>query len=393
MKLNNATQNLLKVTAALGLLSAMGLIGNFAYTYIDKKNSERNERENARINATATKFESNTTTAEHNQREVEKLCGKNPAVAHKQLSFEEEMKTLFRKINQQICRVGKDGKPFMSQEEIKRKIERLKTAPETEQQKILSDCRLRVNNLEEYVTVIIALNEIAQKKDMPSFEENDVIDFFESKTDKQETTLLTLRLAPEKILFQKSADFAAKKGRNLFTSLTMVNTEREVNGLDGIWPRTVDPSSNDKTDINGKTFKSSSEFFATLFDTPNVGKNTWKPYLKDIDINVTNLSGDKKSCDWLIAANIDCAHSDNTPFLVSSNVDPQMLNRFLKDGVSDEPLAFGSKVDRKSLPWCDECVVVVRKGGKAHVIKARFVTSKSILGDDCPQNLVFLDVK
>lgn len=167
---------------------------------------------------------------------------------------------------------------------------------------------------------------------------------------------------------------AAMRGRNLFVGIVQANTEREAAGLQGVWPNTTgsDGLSDDKEDIAGIPFRNSTDYFRTLFDTASMGKDGWAPYVV-VDISTLKLSRDSDFCDWIVAANIQDEFDDVIPVLISANVDPSVLKTSF-NGYDDTPIPFGSQVGRTKLPWCDDFVIVVRKGGAAEVIKRRYFT-------------------
>lgn len=167
---------------------------------------------------------------------------------------------------------------------------------------------------------------------------------------------------------------AAMRGRNLFVGIVQANTEREAAGLQSVWPNTAgsDGLSDDKDDIAGIPFRNSTDYFKALFDTASMGKDGWAPYV-DVDISTLKLSKDSDFCDWIVAANIQDEFEDVIPVLISANVDPSALKTSF-NGYDDTPIPFGSQVGRTKLPWCDDYVIVVRKGGAAQVFKRRDFT-------------------
>ena len=188
---------------------------------------------------------------------------------------------------------------------------------------------------------------------------------------------------------------AAMLGRNLFVGIVQANTEREAAGLQGVWPNTAgsDGLSDDKEDIAGIPFRNSTDYFRTLFDTASMGKDGWSPYV-DVDISTLRLSKNSDFCDWIVAANIKEEFDDVIPVLISANVDPSVLKTSF-NGNDETPIPFGSKVGRTKLPWCDDFVIVVRKGGAAQVFKRRYFTY-SMLYNKQPfsaPGLKYLDVE
>lgn len=90
-------------------------------------------------------------------------------------------------------------------------------------------------------------------------------------------------------------------------------------------------------------FETSTDYFKVLFD---------KKYL-DADRDCLKLSKDgKRFCDWIVAANVGDAISDDVPVLISANVDPATLKTSY-DGYDSSPIPFGSQVGRTGIPWGD----------------------------------------
>lgn len=188
---------------------------------------------------------------------------------------------------------------------------------------------------------------------------------------------------------------AAMRGRNLFVGITQACAEREAAGLQSVWPNTAgsDGLSDDKEDIAGIPFRNSTDYFRTLFDMASMGKDDWAPYVV-VDISTLKLSKDSDFCDWIVAANIKEEFDDVIPVLVSANVDPSVLKTSF-NGYDDAPIPFGSKVGRTKLPWCDDFVIVVRKGGASQVFKRRDFTFSKLYNKQpfSAPGLKYLDVE
>ena len=177
------------------------------------------------------------------------------------------------------------------------------------------------------------------------------------------------------------ADAVAAYGRNLFIGITQSCVERECTGLPNAWPHTVASRdlSDDRNDIGGIAFRCSSDYFKTLFDVASCGKDDWSPYA-EVDFSVLKLAKDNEFCDWIVAANVQDEFPDVIPVLVSANVDPSVLKTSFA-GKDDARIPFGSEVGRTRLPWCDDFVVVVRKGGAAEVFKNGQFTYSALYGN------------
>ena len=177
----------------------------------------------------------------------------------------------------------------------------------------------------------------------------------------------------------------AQRGRNLFVGITQANTEREAQGLSSVWPKGgANDKSDDSEDIAGMTFGSSTEYFKELFDIDNYGKETWSPYVSGVDLNVLSGAGvppfsgqslEAKNVAWIVAANVDDTMPDETPVLISANFNPALLLRKW-DGSADRskrlPIGPASGADKSM--FGDKAIVVVRKGGSAETIRAKYLT-------------------
>lgn len=193
-----------------------------------------------------------------------------------------------------------------------------------------------------------------------------------------------------------NAAAASMRGRNLLVGITQACIEREAAGLPGVWPHTAGSPdlSDDKKDIAGIPFATSTDYFKTLFDLAAKGGGDWSPYVTGIDISVLKLSKNSDFCDWIVAANIKDEFADVIPVLISANVDPSVLKTSF-NGFDDTPIPFGSKVGRTKLPWCDKFVIVVRKGGATQVIKAKYFTYSNLYNRQSfsAPGLKYLDVE
>ena len=173
---------------------------------------------------------------------------------------------------------------------------------------------------------------------------------------------------------------ASVRGRNLFVAITQANVEREAAGLPGVWPHMAGSSDlqDDKNDISGIAFRNSTEYFKVLFDMASYGSDNWAPYVADVEPEtVLRLSKDGGFCDWIVAANVQDEFDDVIPVLISANVDPSVLKTSF-DGHDNTPIPFGSEVGRTKLPWCDQFVIVVRKGGATEVLKRKYFTYSNL---------------
>lgn len=169
------------------------------------------------------------------------------------------------------------------------------------------------------------------------------------------------------------------RGRNLFVAITQCNTEREGAGLVAVWPQTSSEGI-DEEDAKVINASSSTEFFKYLFDLETEAKNR-KPF---IDVDIGTLSGggvpgmagttlEKKNVAWLVTKDIQSEMSDVVPVLVTRNVDYSSLDLTKYEGTSTTAIECGKGGDPNSqTPFGNKAWVLVRKGGAAQVIKAKY---------------------
>lgn len=181
---------------------------------------------------------------------------------------------------------------------------------------------------------------------------------------------------------------AVAKGRNLFTAMSAANVEREALGLPNVYPHLNEDDgllSDKKEDIAGNTFNSSTAYFNVLFDTKNIKKGDWSPYVSGIGIDALLLQGEKPTwdwggnnvnVDWMVMAGVTEDFPDSFPILISSNIEASYLT--LSAGEKDFSRD-GRNIPLSSTGWMNSFVVVVRKGGSVDVIDK----------DDCKMQTLF----
>ena len=169
------------------------------------------------------------------------------------------------------------------------------------------------------------------------------------------------------------------RGRNLFVAITQCNTEREGAGLQAVWPQeSTDGLDDDDKQLIGAS--STTKFFQELFDMDNYGSNEWKPY---IDVDIGTLSGggvpgmansklEKDNIAWVVLQNVQSEIADVIPVLVSRNADYTTLGSSLEkfEGSSSTEIKCGNGT--YVTPFGNKAWIVVRKGGAAQVLKAKY---------------------
>ena len=169
------------------------------------------------------------------------------------------------------------------------------------------------------------------------------------------------------------------RGRNLFVAVTQCNTEREGAGLQAVWPQTNTEGLDDE-DKKVIGASSSTDFFKYLFDLETEAKER-KAF---IDVDIGTLSGggvpgmtgttlEKKNVAWLVTKDIQSEMSDVVPVLVTRNVDYSSLDLTKYEGSSTTAIECGKGGgEYTATPFGNKAWVLVRKGGAAQVIKAKY---------------------
>jgi len=171
------------------------------------------------------------------------------------------------------------------------------------------------------------------------------------------------------------------RGRNLFVAITQRNTEREGAGLQSVWPQTSTEGvdTDDKEVINAS---SSTDYFKALFDLDTSAESR-QAYV-DVDVNtlsgggVPGMSGstlEKANNAWLVTKNIQSEVSDVVPVLCTRNVDSSSLQSSLAkyEGTASTRVECGKSGGQyTSTPFGNKAWILVRKGGAAAVIKAKY---------------------
>ena len=174
------------------------------------------------------------------------------------------------------------------------------------------------------------------------------------------------------------------KGRNLFVGITQANTEREGAGLSSVWPKTSKQKSDDTEDIAGMDFTDSAKYFEELFDIKNYGDAKASPYVSGVDIAVLSGSGvpafsgqkslDGKFVAWSVLKGVADEMEDVIPVMLTRNASlTQLPTSGTFAGTEKTDVGVGKANGGESdTPFSNKAFVVVRKGGAAQVIKAKY---------------------
>ncbi len=182
----------------------------------------------------------------------------------------------------------------------------------------------------------------------------------------------------------------AARGRDIHVAIENANTDREPLEFPPIWPKTCRTSTNFTDDISGKVFKTSTEYFAALYDEEHLGTEKWKPWVSGFDYSKLAGSGvpvregkgklEAKNNMWLIAANVTPEDSDIIPVLVTRNVDVKAIEEAINYGITstniDMKIAIGT--GEYKTPLGKKGFVLVRKSGGTFHSSARYATLRVI---------------
>lgn len=179
----------------------------------------------------------------------------------------------------------------------------------------------------------------------------------------------------------------AMRGRNLFVGINQANTEREGSGMPAIWPTSFKTRGDDRKDISGQSFSTSTEYFNALFDMRNYGKTDWMPYV-NCDLSVLSGTGNAykgsgllkdSNVDWLVLKGVTDDVPDVVPVLVSANVDPSSLITLGSfDGSSKTPIRLGRANGAAKDMFDNKACVVIYKSGAAYVFKVKYATLENL---------------
>ena len=174
------------------------------------------------------------------------------------------------------------------------------------------------------------------------------------------------------------------RGRNLFVAITQCNTEREGAGLMAVWPQTGDALTGlDEEDKQIIGAGSALDFFKYLFNMEKYGSSDWKPYI-DIDIGVLSGGGvsgmagttlQRDNIAWYVLQGMQSEMADVLPVMITRNVVYGDLESKLKqyDGSTPGDVNIGkAKGAQFDTPFGNKAWILVRKGGAAQVLKAKY---------------------
>ncbi len=173
----------------------------------------------------------------------------------------------------------------------------------------------------------------------------------------------------------------ARQARSLFVAIIQANTERESAGLASAWPKSDANKSDDKEDIAGKVFNTSTEYFAELFQSKLYGEVDWAPYVEGVEMKVlagagvpeaqgANLTGDNIA--WYIAKGVTDEMDDCVPVMISRNVN---IDQFPTAAGEHDMAANTAQVKlgkvngaESDLPFGGKAFVVVSKNGAIQIV-------------------------
>lgn len=195
---------------------------------------------------------------------------------------------------------------------------------------------------------------------------------------------------PSSAMMKANMAVIAARGHDIHVAITSENADRKPLGFPPIWPKTYLSSTNLTDDISGKVFKTSTEYFAALYDEDDVGTDKWQPRVQGFNYSKLAGSGvpvkdgkgklEAKNNMWLIAANVTPEDSDIIPILITRNVDVKEIERLVNCGGVTSNLNAKIAVGKGAYktPFGEKGFVMVRKGGGTFNNRAKYATLRVI---------------
>jgi len=183
------------------------------------------------------------------------------------------------------------------------------------------------------------------------------------------------------------------RGRDIYVAITNQNALRKALDLPPIWPKTCLASTNLTDDISGKVFKTSTEYFAALYDEEHIGTEAWKPWVSGFDYSKLAGAGVPakegkgkllaKNNMWLIAANITEEDDDRIPILITRNVDVKAIEEAINHGWPTKDYVPQNSLDKGGYktPFGKKGFVCVTKGGGTFNVTTKYATLRVLFHD------------
>lgn len=174
------------------------------------------------------------------------------------------------------------------------------------------------------------------------------------------------------------------QGKKLFEGITTAGLNHPDQDECALWPRSSQNKGTDDTDITGKTYGSSTEYFKDLFDLERYGTDQWNSYLKgSADVSVLYGCGvpgfqgkniQAKNIMWVVAQGVTTDLDECVPVLVTRNAAVEKLIKTGSfNGTDNTQVGVGKDNGGESnTPFGKDAFVVVRKGGATKVIESRY---------------------
>lgn len=173
-------------------------------------------------------------------------------------------------------------------------------------------------------------------------------------------------------------------GKKLFDAITTAGLSHPDQDECALWPRTSDNVGSDNTEITGKTYGTSTDYFKDLFDLDNYGTQKWNSYLKG-SANVDVLYGcgvppfqgkniQAKNVMWCVAQGVTSDIDEVVPVLVTRNSQIESLfTTGTFSGTENTEVGIGKDNGGESnTPFGADSFVVVRKGGGVDAVESRY---------------------
>ena len=171
-------------------------------------------------------------------------------------------------------------------------------------------------------------------------------------------------------------------GKRIVDGIIAANMDRQKVGKPSVWPHNDenDGKSKDATDIAGKSYGTSTEYFKELFDIQHqTDGDNWRPYIDGYEPGWISGAGvaphqpgniQQANNAWIVASGITDEMGSFMPVLVSRNADTA---KFPVSGQQD----MSTNTDEIELgkifpqPFGNKGCVIVFKGGQAKSFKSR----------------------
>jgi len=169
------------------------------------------------------------------------------------------------------------------------------------------------------------------------------------------------------------------RGKDIYVA---ISTAEQESGM-SLWPKTYIDTTAVTNLISGKAYTTSTEYFTDIMLTEEVDGVDYSKFAgAGVRTPTTGVLMTASNNMWSVLVNVTDDDSGRLPLLITRNVDVEMLNRVLREGLSKKdfstPMKF-STVHRT--PFGNKGVVLIRKDGSTTKLLKRHATLGNIFGD------------